>query len=123
VAIPCQGFTLTWGGQTLSEVQALEADIYGGELPRGRTTTWTPNMGTVRLLGFAATNLTTAEYGKRKRLTILARTSTATNASVTTLFDSDCIYSGVRIDAAANSAVRLAFTFRIQDTLDAPSNP
>lgn len=123
MAIPVQGCTLTWGGQTLSEVQAVEADIYGGELPRGRTTTWTPNLGTVRLLGFKATNLATSDYGKRKRLTILCPASTAANAQPVTLFDSDCIYSGYRVDSQANNVVRFAFTFTVQDTVGAPSNP
>jgi len=121
MAIPCQGFTFTWGGQTLSEVQALEADIYGGELPLGRTTTWTPNLGEVRLLGFSIANLATADYGKRKRLTITCPPNTAGGSL--TLFDSDCIYSGYRVDSQANDAVRFAFTFRVMDTLGAPSNP
>jgi hypothetical protein len=121
MAIPCQGFTFTWGGQTLSEVQALEADIYGGELPQGRTTTWTPNLGEVRLLGFSLTNLSTADYGTRKRLTVICPPTTAGGSL--TLFDSDCIYSGYRVDSQANDAVRFAFTFRVMDTLGAPSNP
>jgi hypothetical protein len=121
MAIPCQGFTFTWGGQTLSEVQALEADIYGGELPQGRTTTWTPNLGEVRLIGFSATSLSTADYGTRKRLTVICPPTTAGGSL--TLFDSDCIYSGYRVDSQANDAVRFAFTFRVQDTVGAPTNP
>jgi hypothetical protein len=121
MAIPCQGFTFTWGGQTLSEVQALEADIYGGELPQGRTTTWTPNLGEVRLLAFSLTNLPTTDYGRRKQLTIQCPQSTA-GGSVT-LFNADCIYSGYRVDSQANDAVRFAFTFRVQDTVGAPTAP
>jgi len=119
--IPCHGFTLTWGGQTLSEVQSLEVDLYSGTLPVGRTTTWTPELGEVRLLRFAATNLAATEYGKRKRLTIRSPAGTAGGAL--TLFDSDCIYTGYSVDSQANDAVRFAMTFRVQDTLDAPSNP
>ena len=117
MAIPCQGLTLTWGGQTLSEMQALEIDLFQGALPQGRTTAWTPNIGDVRLTGFSIANLSAAEYGKRKRLTITGP------GGVGTLFDSDCIYNGCRIDASANDAVRFAFTFRVMDTLGAPSNP
>lgn len=120
MAIPCQGFTFTWGGQTLSEVQALEADIYGGELPQGRTATWTPNLGEVRLIGFSGTNLPASEYGRRKRLTIVAPLQPSGSV---TLFDADCIYSGYRVDSQANDAVRFAFTFRVQDTVGAPTAP
>lgn len=121
MAIPCQGFTFTWGGQTLSEVQALEADLYRGELPQGRTTTWTPNIGDVRLIGFSLTNLGTSDYGKRKTLTITCPPTTS-GGSVT-LFSADCIYSGYRVDSQANDAVRFAFTFRVQDTVGAPTAP
>jgi len=120
MAIPCQGFTFTWGGQTLSEVQALEADIYGGELPQGRTVAWTPNLGVVRLLTFSATSLPTSEYGRRKRLTITAPTP---GGGSITLLDSDCIYAGYRVDSQANDAVRFAFTFRVMDTVGAPTAP
>lgn len=119
--IPCSGHTFTWGGQTLSEVQALEVDLFRGELPAARTVIWGPNIGEVRLIGFSASNLSTAEYGKRKRLTITSPAGTAGGSL--TLFDSDAIYSGYRVDSVANDAVRFAFTFRVMDTVDAPSNP
>jgi hypothetical protein len=119
--IPCQGFTLTWGTATLQEVQAVEIDLYQGDLPQGRTAgAWTPNFGDVRLLGFSAANLSTNEYGKRKTLKILAPFGPASSV---TLLESDCIYSGYRVDSLVNDAVRFAYTFRVQDTLGAPSNP
>jgi hypothetical protein len=118
--IPCQGFTLTWGGQTLQEVQSLEIDLFQGELPQARTVVWTPNIGDVRLLGFSVANLAASDYGRRKRLTITAPLNPSGSV---TLFDGDCIYSGYRVDSTANDAVRFAFTFRIQDTVGAPTNP
>jgi hypothetical protein len=121
MAIPCQGFTLTWGGQTLQEVQAAEVDLFQGELPQGRTVAWTPNVGDVRLLGFSVANLSTAEYGKRKTLRIQSPAGTAGGSL--TLLESDCIYNGYRVDSLVNDAVRFAFTFRVMDTLGAPSNP
>jgi hypothetical protein len=120
MAIPCQGFTLTWGGQTLQEVQSLEIDAQRG-LPIGRTVTWTPNFGTLRIAAFATAHLPESEYGRRKRLTFSGRT--ATGGSAVTFFDRDCIYEDARIEATANDAIRFAFTFRIQDTVNAPSNP
>jgi hypothetical protein len=119
--IPCQGFTLTWGGQTLAEVQAIEIDLFRGELPLGRTVAWTPNIGDVRVLGFSRANLPASEYGKRKTLRIDSPAGTAGGSL--TLLEADCIYSGYRVDSLVNEAVQLAFTFRVQDTLGASSNP
>jgi hypothetical protein len=119
MAIPCQGFTFTWGGQTLQEVQTLEADVFRGELPQGRTVAWTPNLGEVRLNCFSLANLATSDYGRRKQLTIIAPSS----GGPVTLFNSDCIYSGYRVESTANDAVRFVITFRVQDTVGAPTNP
>jgi hypothetical protein len=33
------------------------------------------------------------------------------------------IYEDARIEATANDVVRFAFTFRVQDTVGAPTNP
>lgn len=123
MATPCQGFTFTWGGATLSKVSAFEADTFRS-LPIGRTTAWTPDLGEVRVLTFAPTNLPTSDYGRRRRLTIQCPSSTVPTAAVTlTLFDRDCIYRGYRVDAQSNDAVRFAYTFTVQDTVDAPTNP
>lgn len=120
MAIPCQGFTITWGGQSLQEVQSLEFDAQRG-LPLGRTVTWTPSLGTLRISAFATAHLPESEYGRRKRLKFEGRT--ATSGPAVTFFDRDCIYEDARIEAVANEVVRFAFTFRVQDTLDAPSFP
>lgn len=121
MAIPCQGFTFTWGGATLAEVQALEIDLFRSDLPQARSVAWSINPGDVRILGFSSANLPTTEYGRRKRLTITVPTNTT--GAFTTLLDSDCIYNGYRVESDANDAVRFAFTFSIQDTLNAPTNP
>jgi hypothetical protein len=120
MAIPCQGFTITWGGQPLQEVQSLELDAQRG-LPLGRTVTWTPNLGTLRIAAFADDHLPDSEYGRRKRLKFQGRTASA--GTLVTFFDRDCIYEDTRIEAITNEVVRFAFTFRVQDTVDAPTNP
>lgn len=120
MAIPCQGFTFTWGGATLSEVQELEIDLQRG-LPLGRTTAWTPSLGEVRLLGFSITNLPTSEYGRRKRLII--QCPPGTSGGSLTLCDADAIYQDANTSAAANGAVTFAHVFRVQDTVGAPTNP
>ena len=131
--IPCQGFTFTWGGQTLSEVQELEVNLQR-DLPLGRSTTWTPNLGEVRLLSLSIANLPTSEYGRRKQLTIQAppatirrypplNGATAVNTPAATLCDVDCIYRGVTINATANGVVRFAHVFKVMDTVGQPTNP
>ena len=98
----------------------MEIDLQRG-LPLGRTTTWTPNLGEVRLLGFSITNLPTSEYGRRKQLVIKCPPTTA--GGELTLCDVDCIYQDTNIRANANDAVRFAHVFRIMDTVGAPTNP
>lgn len=120
MAIPCQGFTFTWGGATLSEVQELEIDLQRG-LPLGRTTTWVPTLGEVRLVSLSIANLPTSEYGRRRRLVIQCPPSTA--GGTLTLCSVDCIYQDANIRAAANDAVRFVHVFRVMDTDGAPTNP
>lgn len=117
--IPCQGFTFTWAGTALSEVQEMEADLFGS-LPTGRTTNWSPDRGEVRLLGFSIANLATTDYGKRRRLIITAPRTAGGNLTV---FDADCIYQGANIRATANDAVRFAYVFKVMDTVGAATNP
>lgn len=120
MAIPCQGFTVSWGGLALEEVQTLDINRDRG-LPIGRTVTWTPNFGTIEIAGFSTANLPESEYGRRKKLVFEGRT--ATSGTVVKWLERDCIFENARIQAIANDAVRFAFTFRIQDTVDAPTNP
>jgi hypothetical protein len=120
MAIQAQGMTFTWGTAVLQEVQALELDLTRG-LPVGRVTTWTPTLGTINLQSFSRAGLPVSEYGRRKTLTILGRPNTVLPAE--TLFGGDCIFEDARVEVVANDAYRFAFTFRIQDTVGAPTNP
>lgn len=126
MAIPCQGFTFTWDGLPLLQVAELEIAMQRG-LPVARTVIWTPNIGEVRLIGFSPLNLSLAEYGKRKQLTIVAPIPqplwTLYNAEFMTLLNSDCIYQDVTSTAASNDAIRFAYTFKVMDTVGAPSYP
>lgn len=120
MAIPVQGFTVSWGGLPLQEVQTLDINRERG-LPLGRTTTWTPSWGTIEIAAFSTAELPESEYGRRKRFKLEGKT--ATSGAVVTFFDRDCIFENARIQAIANDVVRFAFTFRIQDTVDAETNP
>jgi hypothetical protein len=120
MAFPAQGQTVRWGNQALEEIQSISIDQPRG-LPIGRTVTWTPNLGTIDLAGFATAHLPQSDYGKRKVLKFEGRT--ASTGPVVTWFEADCIFENTRIEAVANDAIRFAFTFRIQDTVNAPTNP
>lgn len=125
MAIPCQGFTFSWGGLPLRQVAELELAMQRG-LPVARTVIWTPNIGEVRLIGFSPLNLSLDEYGKRKQLTIVAPVPVSQwslYGQTMTLLDSDCIYQDVTSNAASNDAIRFAYTFKVMDTVGAPSYP
>lgn len=125
MAIPCQGFTFTWDSLPLLQVAELEIAMQRG-LPVARTVIWTPNIGEVRLIGFSPLNLSLDEYGKRKRLTIVAPVPVSQwslYGQTMTLLDSDCIYQDVTSNAASNDAIRFAYTFKVMDTVGAPSYP
>lgn len=119
--IPCQGFTITWGGAALAEMRELNINQDRG-LPLQRDGTWTLNLGTVRIAGFSTANLAESEYGRRKRLTVICP-RTATSSSTVTLFDRDAIFQDRVVTAEANNVVRFDHVFRIMDTVGAVSNP
>jgi hypothetical protein len=116
MAIPAQGFTVSWGGAALLEVQEISIDQERG-LPLQRNGTWTLNLGTVRIAGFSTAHLAESEYGRRKVL--LLEGLTATSGSVVKFFERDCILQDRRIVAAANDVVRFDHVFRIMDTVNA----
>ena len=120
MAIPAQGFTVSWGGTALLEVQEISIDQERG-LPLQRNGTWTLNLGTVRIAGFSTTGLPESEYGRRKVLVFEGRTATS-GASVK-WFQRDCVLKDRRIVAVANDVVRFDHVFRIMDTVGAPTNP
>jgi hypothetical protein len=120
VAIPAQGFTITWGGAALQEVAEISIDQERG-LPLQRNGTWTLNLGTVRVSGYSTANLAESEYGRRKTLVFQGRT--AATGSVVNWFNRDCVLQDRRISARANDVVRFDHVFRIMDTVGAPTNP
>jgi hypothetical protein len=120
MAIPAQGFTITWGGAALQEVAEISIDQERG-LPLQRNGTWTLNLGTVRIAGFSTANLAESEYGRRKVL--IFEGLTASSGSVVQWFNRDCILQDRRISAQANDVVRFDHVFRIMDTVGAVTNP
>lgn len=117
MAIPCQGFTITWGTSALAEMRELTISQERG-LPLQRDGTWTLNLGTVRIAGFSPANLDESEYGQRRRL-IVQCPATATGGSTITIFDRDAIFQDRVVTAEANQVVRFDHVFRIMDTVGA----
>jgi hypothetical protein len=122
MAIPAQGFTITWGGAALEEVAEISIDQERG-LPLERKGTWTLSLGTVRIAGFSTAHLPEDEYGRRKLLVFEGRTATSLSAPLIKWFNRDCIFQDRRIAVVANDVVRFDHVFRIMDTVGAPTNP
>lgn len=123
MAIPVQGVTVQWGTVALQEVTALEFDLTRGlPLNRGTTTPWTMTLGTIRAEAIANNALPTSEYGKRKVLTVQYKDN-ATPPQTQTLWQSDCIYEALTVQAPLNDVMRFAFTLRVMDTNGAGSYP
>jgi hypothetical protein len=122
MAIPAQGMTVTWGGESLLEVREVNVDQDRG-LPLQRDGTWTLQLGTVSVVGFSTANLAESEYGKRKQLVLTGRVGTSPGAALVKFFDRDCILQDRRIAVTSNDVVRFDHIFRIMDTVGAASNP
>jgi hypothetical protein len=107
MAIPAQGFTLTFNSVPLAEVREFEIDNERGQ-PLQRFGTWTLERGTVRVAAFSSAAVPENLYSLRKTLTI-----TAPGAGQ--IFSEPCVYESRQIRAEANDAIRFDFTFKIID--------
>jgi hypothetical protein len=108
MAIPAQGFTVTFDGQNLGEVREIDIDNDRGQ-PLQRFGTWTLERGTVRVAAFSSAAVPENRYGLRKALSVTAP------SPVGVLFDEWCVYEKRKIIIEANDAVRFDYTFRIID--------
>jgi hypothetical protein len=107
MAIAAQGFTVTFGGQSLAEVREIEIDNDRGQ-PLQRFGTWTLERGTVRIAAFSSAAVPENLYSLRRTLVVTA-------PSVGQIFSETCVYEKRSITIEANDAVRFDFTFRITD--------
>ena len=99
------GITATWGGTTFSEVVDLSWS-YGGSLPKGRSNTWTDEIGTVALTCLGTANTSTGQYGERKQITISGGGATLTHWAV---------WEGLTVAPEVNGVTRYTLTFRLVD--------
>lgn len=112
MAIPCQGFTFSFGGNALAEVQTLEMDVRltDGGAVRGRSGLWSGDgSGEVRLASFSPAAMSRSVYGTYGRLLITAPAPTGT----LTVFDGICLYKGMAVRAATNDAILFAYSFSV----------
>ena len=99
------GITATFGSTTFTEVTDLSW-TYGGSLPKGRSSTWTDERGSVSLTCLGSAGTSTANYGERKDITIAGG-----GASLT----SKAVYEGVSVAPELNGVTRYTVTFRLLD--------
>lgn len=99
------GVSVTWGGTPFTEVFDLSVS-YGGGSPKGRSTPWTDELGTVTVSCFGTANTGSAEYGLRKQLVI-----TGGGASLT----SYAVWESVGVQYGLNDVTRFTVTFKLLD--------
>ncbi len=99
------GIVASFGATTFAEISDLSWS-YGGSLPKGRSSTWTDDVGTVSLTCLSSTGVATASYGTRGTLTI---TGGGANLTCT------AVYEGVNVAPELNGVTRYTVTFRLLD--------
>lgn len=99
------GISASWGGTPFTEVFDLSYS-YGGGPPKGRSSEWTDELGSVTLSCFGAANISTAEYGQRKQLAI-----SGGGASLTTY----AVLESLAVQYGLNDVTRFTVTFKILD--------
>ena len=99
------GITATWNSVPFVEVQQLSWD-YGGSSPRGRSSNFTDEPGTVTLSCLGIDGISTANYGTRADLSIVGGGATLICKAV---------YQGLSVQPELNGVTRYTVTFRILD--------
>jgi hypothetical protein len=105
VATYSTGMTATWGSTPFQEVTGLSW-TYGSSSPKGRSSVWTDDLGSVSIQCLGAANVTSVEYGKRKDLAI---TGGGANLTVKALYES------LSATPELNGITRYTVTFKILD--------
>ena len=99
------GISATFGSTTFAEISDLSWS-YGGSLPKGRSSTWTDDVGTLSLACMSSTGVNTANYGSRETLTV-----TGGGANLTC----KAVYEGLSVAPELNGVTRYTVTFRFLD--------
>lgn len=99
------GITVTWGGTPFVEVTGLSWS-FGGGSSKGRSVVWTDDVGSVNVECLDGTNVSTAEYGQRKQLSISGGGQSLTAYA---------LYESVGVTSEVNGVTRYTVTFRLLD--------
>ena len=99
------GIVASFGATTFAEISDLSWS-YGGSLPKGRSSTWTDDVGTVSLTCLGSAGITTASYGVRNDLTI-----TGGGANLTC----KAVYEGLSVAPEVNGVTRYTVTLKLLD--------
>ena len=99
------GISATFDGTSFAEVTDLSWQ-YGGGLPKGRSSTWTDEVGSVSIACLGTANISTAKYGTRADLVL-----TGGGVSLT----SKAVYESLSVTPELNGVTRYTVTFRLLD--------
>lgn len=99
------GISATFDGTAFVEVTDLSWQ-YGGGLPKGRSTTWTDEVGSVSIACLGTANVSTAKYGTRADLVL-----SGGGVSLT----SKAVYEGLSVTPELDGVTRYTVTFRLLD--------
>jgi hypothetical protein len=105
VATYSTGISATFDGTAFVEVTDLSWQ-YGGGLPKGRSTTWTDEVGSVSIACLGTANISTAKYGTRADLVL-----SGGGVSLT----SKAVYEGLSVTPELDGVTRYTVTFRLLD--------
>lgn len=100
-----QNVSVTWGGTSFTEVIGLDWEV-GGGAPKGRSSAWTDEVGTVTVVTLGSANTSTTEYGSRKDLVISGGGQSLTSKAV---------WESLSVANEVNGVTRFTVTFKLLD--------
>lgn len=99
------GITATWGGVAFAEITDLSW-TYGGGPPKGRSSIWTDDVGSVSITTLGTANMSTAQYGERKQIVLGGGGQSLTSYA---------IFEGLTVAPELNGVTRYTATFKLLD--------
>jgi len=103
VASYSQNVAVTWGGTPFTEIVGLDW-TYGGGPPKGRSSTYTDEGGSVTVTTLGSANTSEGEYGLRKELVISGGGQALTSKAV---------WESLSVANEVNGVTRFTVTFKL----------
>jgi len=105
------GISATWGGAAFTEVYEIGVPLYGGirkdRSASSSSTGWSDEVGDISISAYGTANMTVAEYGKRKSLSV-------SGGGVSLTYNAVC--TAVSATPELNGVTRYTFTAKLLDT-------